>query len=77
MRLLGRNPVPEFPATRPTDMISRIRAMGPGVDTGPGQRGYRSRKLEIRNPEMSTETLEATTDAMVALPTPSAPWVLV
>ncbi len=38
---------------------------------------YRSKKLEIRNPEISTETLEATTEAMVARPTPSAPPVLV
>ena len=41
------------------------------------RRPYRSRKLEIRKPEMRTDTLLATTDAIVFLPTPSAPLVLV
>jgi hypothetical protein len=61
--------IPGFYARRPTPDAHR-RQHRP-------RRVHLNKKLEIKNPDISTETFDATTLAIVARPTPSAPWVLV
>jgi hypothetical protein len=74
----GRGPVgAEFPWDAPGPAHGLPAGPVDGSADGPEGSVYRKRKLEIKKPLIRTDTLLATTEAMVFRPTPSAPRVLV